>query len=33
LEQQAGERVDPPSMGSDKFPALIDAPGTYVLEK
>jgi polyhydroxyalkanoate synthase len=33
LEGQSGELVDPPSMGSGAYPPLMDAPGTYVLEK
>ena len=24
--------VEPPAMGSDEFPPIMDAPGTYVLE-
>ncbi len=33
LEPRSGEKVQPPSMGSDKYPPIEDAPGTYVLEK
>lgn len=33
LEQQSREKIDPPAMGNDDFPIIIDAPGTYVLEK
>jgi polyhydroxyalkanoate synthase len=33
LEQHSGKRVKPPAMGSDEYPPLIDAPGTYVLEQ
>ena len=33
LEPRSGEKVQPPGMGSDKYPPLEDAPGTYVLEK
>ncbi len=32
LEQRSGEQVDPPPVGSDLYPALEDAPGTYVRE-
>lgn len=32
LEERSGEMVDPPPMGSEAYPPLIDAPGTYVLE-
>jgi polyhydroxyalkanoate synthase len=33
LESHAGELVEPPAMGSEAYPPLMDAPGTYVLEK
>jgi polyhydroxyalkanoate synthase len=33
LKKKSGRRVAPPPMGSDEFPPLMDAPGTYVLEK
>jgi polyhydroxyalkanoate synthase len=33
LTGHAGEMVAPPSMGSAKHPPLLDAPGSYVLEK
>lgn len=33
LEQHAGAEVEPPSMGSGEFPPIMDAPGTYVLER
>jgi len=33
LEEQSGELVAPPQMGSDEFPTLVDAPGTYVTER
>ena len=33
LDPRSGEKVDPPRMGSDKYPLIEDAPGTYVLEK
>jgi polyhydroxyalkanoate synthase len=33
IAQRAGEQVSPPSVGSSKYPATDDAPGSYVLEK
>jgi polyhydroxyalkanoate synthase len=33
LEEHSGEQDAPPSMGSDQFPPIVDAPGTYVLER
>ncbi len=33
LKPRSGEQVSPPSMGSKKYPPIIPAPGTYVLEK
>jgi polyhydroxyalkanoate synthase len=33
LEDRSGKKMKPPRMGSDKYPPLVDAPGTYVLEK
>jgi polyhydroxyalkanoate synthase len=33
LTDHAGEKVAPPSMGSAARPPLLDAPGSYVLEK
>ena len=33
LAARAGEKVTPPSMGSASYPPLLDAPGSYVLEK
>jgi polyhydroxyalkanoate synthase len=33
LEAHSGELVAPPSMGNQEFPAIMDAPGSYVLEK
>jgi polyhydroxyalkanoate synthase len=32
LEQRSGEQSDPPQVGSDQYPAIGDAPGTYVRE-
>jgi len=32
LAAHAGEKVLPPSLGSDKYPQLQDAPGSYVLQ-
>jgi len=28
--RRAGRRVEPPSMGSTKYPAIADAPGSYI---
>ena len=28
----SGKMVEPPPMGSDEYPPIMDAPGTYVLE-
>lgn len=33
LKPRSGKEVAPPSTGSDAYPALTPAPGTYVLEK
>ena len=33
LAAHSGEKVEPPSMGSEAYPPLQDAPGSYVLEK
>jgi polyhydroxyalkanoate synthase len=33
LAARAGETVTPPSMGGASYPPLLDAPGSYVLEK
>ena len=33
LKPRSGELVAPPSMGSEAYPPIIPAPGTYVLEK
>ena len=33
LEEHSGKKATPPSMGNDEFPVIMDAPGTYVLEK
>jgi polyhydroxyalkanoate synthase len=33
LEGQSGDLVSPPSVGNDAYPPLMDAPGTYVLER
>ncbi len=32
LEQRSGKQTDPPRMGSEKYPPIEDAPGTYVRE-
>src|SRR5262249_61396196 len=28
--RRAGRRVEPPPMGSERYPAIADAPGTYI---
>jgi polyhydroxyalkanoate synthase len=33
LDDRSGKKVKPPKMGSDNYPPIVDAPGTYVLEK
>jgi len=33
LQERSGEKVEPPKMGSRKYKPLMDAPGSYVLEK
>jgi polyhydroxyalkanoate synthase len=33
LEPRSGEKVEPPSMGSDEHPPIEEAPGTYVKER
>jgi len=33
LEAHSGGLVEPPSTGSDEYPPIMDAPGTYVLEE
>jgi polyhydroxyalkanoate synthase len=33
LEPRSGEKVDPPSVGSENYPPIEDAPGTYVKER
>ena len=33
LAERSGQQVEPPAMGSAKYSPIIDAPGTYVLEK
>ena len=33
LDAHSGEMVDPPEMGSENYPPIEDAPGTYVKEK
>jgi len=32
LEDRSGKKVKPPKMGSENYPPIVDAPGTYVLE-
>ncbi len=33
LSRRSGEKQSPPSLGNQEYPALMDAPGKYVLEK
>jgi len=33
LAKHSGRKVKPPALGSEKYPVLQDAPGSYVLEK
>lgn len=33
LEEHSGELVSPPLLGNEEFPPIVDAPGTYVLER
>src|SRR6185312_14307370 len=33
LAERSGQKGKPPTMGSAAHPPLVDAPGTYVLEK
>jgi polyhydroxyalkanoate synthase len=33
LKKQTGKLVEPPPMGSQEHPPIMDAPGTYVLER
>jgi polyhydroxyalkanoate synthase len=33
LEERSGEQVAPPPLGNADYPPLVDAPGTYVLER
>jgi polyhydroxyalkanoate synthase len=33
LEERSGDLVPPPTVGNDEFPPIMDAPGTYVLER
>jgi polyhydroxyalkanoate synthase subunit PhaC len=33
LAKRSGRKVKPPALGSEQYPALQDAPGSYVLEK
>ncbi|MBA4115526.1 MAG: hypothetical protein H0X71_03630, partial [Rubrobacter sp.] len=32
LKPHSGEQVDPPQLGSENYPPIEDAPGTYVKE-
>ena len=33
LKPRSGEQISPPGMGSEKYPPITPAPGSYVLEK
>ncbi len=33
LKKQAGKLVEPPTIGAESYPPIMDAPGTYVLER
>jgi polyhydroxyalkanoate synthase len=33
LAENSSAKREPPSMGSDRYPPIVDAPGTYVLER
>jgi polyhydroxyalkanoate synthase len=33
LKKRAGKLVEPPPMGGEAYPPIMDAPGTYVLER
>jgi polyhydroxyalkanoate synthase len=33
LAERSGDQVTPPPMGNEEYPPVMDAPGTYVLEK
>jgi len=33
LKKHSGKLVEPPPMGSEAYPPIMDAPGTYVLER
>ena len=33
LEERSGDMIKPPATGSDEYPPIADAPGTYVLER
>ena len=33
LDERSGDEVDPPSMGNTDYKPIMDAPGSYVLEK
>lgn len=33
LAERSGASVPPPPLGSDAYPAIADAPGTYVVER
>ena len=33
LQERSGDKVTPPEMGSAKYPPLMDAPGSYILEQ
>lgn len=33
LQERSGEKISPPTLGNQEFPSIMDAPGSYVLEK
>ena len=33
LDKKSGEQIEPPAMGNEEHTPMMDAPGSYVLEK